>query len=90
MPVIINRSDAPDHLFDIPELDFSGDLFAERLGGPWFRLGAWTIEPRRDEREVEDVVERQSILIDPECFAKIFETLDTIDNVLGRLGKPSG
>ncbi|HOJ04083.1 MAG TPA: hypothetical protein PK916_08770 [Bacteroidota bacterium] len=90
MPVIINRSDAPDHLFDIPELDFSGDLFAERLGGPWFRLGAWTIEPRRDEREVEDVVERQSILIDPECFAKIFETLDSIDNVLGRLGKPSG
>jgi hypothetical protein len=28
---------------NIPELDFSEDLFAEPLIGPWFRLGARTI-----------------------------------------------
>ncbi len=32
MAAIINRDDAPTHLFSIPELDFSGDLFSERAG----------------------------------------------------------
>jgi len=60
MTTVINRDDAPRHLFNIPELDFSGDLFIERLAGLWFRLGARTITPRRDERGVEDVVSRAS------------------------------
>jgi hypothetical protein len=85
---IINRNDAPSHLFNIPELDFSGDLFAERLGGPWFRLGAWTISRRRDERGVEDVVSRQSLLLASEYFAEVFDKLESIGNVIGNLGKP--
>lgn len=85
---IVNRDDAPSHLFSIPELDFSGDLFAERVGGPWFRLGAWTITPHRDERGVEDVVSRQSLLLAPEHFADIFDKLESVGNVIGDLGKP--
>ncbi|MGH8065505.1 MAG: hypothetical protein ACRERE_09750 [Candidatus Entotheonellia bacterium] len=90
MAAIINRNDAPSHLFNIPELDFSGDLFAERLGGPWFRLGAWTITRRRDERGVEDVVSRQSLLLASECFAEVFDNLESVGNVIDDLGKPRG
>jgi hypothetical protein len=71
-------------------LDFSGDLFAERLGDPWFRLGAWTITPHRDKRDVEDVVSRQSLLIAPECFVNIFDKLESVGNVIDNLGKPVG
>ena len=62
MAVVINRNEAPSHLFSIPELDFSGDLFAERVDGPWFRLGAWTFRPHRDERGVEDLNSGDTIL----------------------------
>ena len=72
MATAINRNDAPNHLFSIAELDLSDDLFAERLSGPWFRLGAWTIRPSRDERRVENVVSRQSFLLSLESFADIF------------------
>jgi hypothetical protein len=87
---IINRNDAPSHLFNIPELDFSGDLFAERLGGPWFRLGARTITRRHDERGVEDGVSRQSLLLASEYFAEVFDNLEFVGNVIGDLGKPTG
>ena len=85
---IFNRNDAPSHLFSIPELDFSEDLFAERLGGPWFRLGAWTVDRRRDERGVEDEVSRQSILLTSEGFESVFDKLESVGNVIGNLGKP--
>ncbi len=66
MAVIIDRDDVPNHLFRIPELDFSGDLFAERLAaGGWVRLGARNIASRRDERRVEEEVCQQSILLGP-------------------------
>ena len=87
---ILNRSDAPSHLLGIPELDFSMDLFAERLSGPWFRLGAWTIIPHCDERDVEDVLSRQSLLLAPGCFTDIFDSLESIGNVIRSLGKPGG
>ena len=87
---IIDRDDAPGHLFNIPELDFSGDLFAERVGGPWFRLAARTITLHRNERGVEDVVSRQSLLLAPEHFGDIFEKLESVGNIIGNLGKPGG
>ncbi len=90
MAAIIDRNDAPSHLFGIPELDFSGDLFAERLGGPWFRLGARTITCSRDERGVEDVVSRQSLLLASEHFEEVFDKLESVGNVIGSLGKPGG
>ncbi len=90
MSTIINRDDAPEHLFNIPELDFSQDLFAERLSGQWFRLGAWTINPRRDERGVEDVMSLQGLLLAPGYFAELFDDLDLVGNVIGDLGKPQG
>lgn len=90
MTTIINRDAAPSHLFNIPELDFSGDLFVERLAGLWFRLGARTIIRRRDDRGVEDVVSRQSLLIPHQGFAEIFDSLESVGNVIGHLGKPGG
>jgi len=87
---ILNRDDAPSHLSGISELDFSGDLFAERLACPWFRLGAWTITSTRSARAVEDEVMRQSLLLDPEGFAGVFDKLESVGNVLHGLGKPGG
>lgn len=81
LTTVFNRNDAPSHLFSIPELDFSEDLFAERLGGPWFRLGAWTVDRRRDERGVEEEVSRQSILLTSEGFESVFDKLESVGNV---------
>ena len=78
MSTIINRNDAPSHLFSIPELDLSEDLFAERLNSPWFRLGAWTIKPKRDARGLENVVLRKSFLPPSEGFADIFDNLEFV------------
>ena len=90
MSTIIDRGDTPTHLFSIPELDFSGDLFAEPLKDSWLRLGAWTIAPSRNERGVEDVVSRQSLLLSAQGFAEIFDSLESVGNVIENLGKPSG
>jgi hypothetical protein len=90
MAAIINRDDAPSHLSKIPELDFSRDLFGERLAGPWIRLGASTITTRRDERGVEDEVSRQSLLLAPRGFAAVFDKLESVGNVLLNLGEPGG
>jgi hypothetical protein len=87
---ILNRNDAPDHLSSVHELDFSVDLFADRLAGPWIRLGAWTPTSLSDERGVDDDVMRQSLLVPPEAFAAVFDKLDSVGNVLGNLGKPGG
>jgi hypothetical protein len=86
----VSRADVPEHVFSIPELDFSQDLFAEPVSSQWFRLGAWTIRSRRDERGVEDVVSRQSLLLAPGCFTEVFGRLESIGNVIDDLGKPQG
>ena len=88
MEVLFDRTDLPDHLFNIAELDFHEDLFASRFGSLWFRLGAWTIKSQRDGGGVEDVIERQSVMVPPECFSEIFEKLQSVGNVLGGLGEP--
>ena len=90
MSAIISRDDAPTHLSSISELDFSSDLFADRLRGPWFRLGAWTITPRRNERRTEDVVSRQSLLLPSMRFGTIFNALESVGNVIRDLGQPGG
>jgi hypothetical protein len=87
---ILNRDDTPSHLSSISELDLSGDLFAERLTGPWLRLGAWTITAHRDERGVEDEVMRQSLLLPLGGFASVFDKLKSVGDVLHDLGKPGG
>jgi hypothetical protein len=89
-PTLFKRNDTPGHLFNIPELDFSEDLFAERTITPWFRLGAWTNSSRRDDRGVENEIMRQSILLAPDGFAAVFDKLESIGNVFTALGKPSG
>jgi hypothetical protein len=56
--MLIERNDVPKHLFRILELDLSGDLCAERMAGPWFRLGAWTLGSGSDGQGMENVVYR--------------------------------
>jgi hypothetical protein len=90
MAAIIDKDDAPRHLFNVPELDFSADLFSVRLAAGWFSLGARSIGSRRDERRVEDEVCRQTILLPHGSFATIFGKLKSVGNVLTGLGKPSG
>lgn len=90
MPAIINRSAVPSHLFDMPQLDFSEDLFQDRIPTPWIRLGAWSTKSPRDKRGVEDEVMRQSVLLPLRGFAKAFEKLESIGNVLHGIGRPGG
>src|SRR5258706_12712959 len=87
MSTIINRNDAPSHLFSIPELDLSEDLFAERLNGPWFRLGAWTIDRGRHERGFEKFHEFRFALspvisepLVPSGTPTVIPTGDTVDD----------
>jgi hypothetical protein len=85
-----DRNDVPDHLFGISELDFSEQLLANRLSGSWFRLGAWTINHPRNNRNVEEELFRQSLLVAPEIFSEILDKLESVGNVLHHLGKPGG
>jgi len=85
--LLIDRNDLPKHLFGIPDLDLSDDLCAERLAGPWFRLGACSTGSGRDKQGVENVVYRQSMLLSPEDFSVIF---DKVESIVGDIGKPGG
>jgi hypothetical protein len=88
--VIFNRNEAPAHLLAIHELDFSDDLFAERVEGIWFRLGAYTLEEIRDQNRVEEAIFRQTVLLAPEGFAAVFDKLESVGNVFSHLGNPGG
>ncbi|MCY4673931.1 MAG: hypothetical protein OXD43_09260 [Bacteroidetes bacterium] len=90
MATIFERDDLPDHLFSIPRLDFCGDLLADRVGGPWFRLGAQTIDYQRIRRGVEGVIKRQSMLLEPGSFAEVYDKLNYVIDRLDGLGKPGG
>lgn len=90
MATIFSRDDVPDHALNIHEVDLSSDLFTERLEGPWFRLGAKTIHERRNQRGVEEAISRQSMLLDPDGFAEIFDKLEFIGNAFDGIGKPGG
>ncbi|MGH9432630.1 MAG: hypothetical protein ACRD3T_13895 [Terriglobia bacterium] len=74
----------------MPELDFSNDLFAEPIAGSWVRLATRTILSRRGERGVKNTVFRQCLLLTPDAFAAIFDRLDSVGNLIDRLGKPGG
>jgi len=87
---IFNRDDVPSHILNIHELDLSGDFFGDRVEGPWFRLGAHTTQERRDQRGVGEAVLRQSVLLDPEGFAEVFNKLESVGSVFHGIGKPSG
>lgn len=88
MEPIFERHDLPTHLFDIPALSFHEDLLANRLGGLWFRLGAWTMRCLRSADGLESVVERQSLLLEPGFFSNIYEKLESVGNMLDGLGQP--
>ena len=89
MAMIFNRDDVPSDVSNIPQLDLSGELVIEPLEGPWFRLGAQTMQERRDQRDVEEALSRQSVLLDPEGFADAFNKLESVGNVFHNIGKSS-
>lgn len=90
MTGIFNRGDLPDDLSSVSELDFTADLLADSVDGPWFRLGARTDGATPDARRVKDETLRESLLLPPGAFVKVFSKLDSVGNVLASLGKPSG
>ena len=90
MAGIFNKCDLPTHLFNIPELDFSEDLLADPQGELWFRLGALTNTPQRNDQGVEDIVFRQTIMLSPTDFSDIYDKLEPVGNVLHDLGAPAG
>lgn len=90
MPNIFEKDELPTHLSSVPDLDISDDLVIPPFSGGWFRLGAWTIASRRNARNVEDVIERQSALLAPGAFSEVYDKLDSVGNSLSGLGKPQG
>jgi len=90
MASIFSPEHAPSHLSIIPELDFSDDLYADPLAGPWIRLAAHTLPTRLEKKRVEDTVNRECLLLAPDTFAAIFDRLESIGNVIATLGKPGG
>jgi hypothetical protein len=84
---ILERADAPAHLFNISELDFSENLFAERLSPPWVRLGV--LGPSHtDESGVEEELRLNTLLLEPGAFADAFGGLGAVGNDLWAVGQP--
>ena len=90
MDPLFQQSELPSHLFAIPELNLFDDLFRPALRGEWFRLGAKTILPKRDRRNVEEIINRESALIAQADFLTVFDELDSIGGVFSSLGYPTG
>jgi hypothetical protein len=84
---ILDEVAAPAHLFNIPELGFSGTLFAERLNHPWVRLGAVSVNRVR-RRPVDEEYLQYALLLNPGGFAAAFDAFSAIGNVLWLAGKP--
>src|SRR5262249_12735720 len=87
---MIRREDFPRHLFEISELDLSSDLLGERIVKPWFRLGAWTIGSHQDASGVQDVIQRESLLVPRNGFSAAFVKLEKAGSASGNYGKVGG
>jgi hypothetical protein len=87
---MLDRNSTPSHLFDIPELDFSDDLFSDRLAGPWFRLAARTTNRKRNKKGVDEEISRRCFLVSSDGFAVLYEKLNSNGNVMRGMGKPGG
>lgn len=86
----LDRSELPAHLSAIPELDMTNEFTGRLLEGPWFRLAAWHTQKEQRVGRVEDVRERQSLLIRVGAFGDIFESLGAVGNTLSGLDEPGG
>ena len=87
---VFNRDELPTHLSNIPELDICDDLVISPFRDGWFKLGIWTVASRRDDRNVEDVIERQCALLATGAFSRVYAKLESVGNSFGGLGKPGG
>lgn len=90
MTQVFDAASIPSHIARIPSLDLTDELLVDPLKDAWFRLAAWTVEGKIDDRGVEDVVLRKTFLLAPGEFARVAAKLDSIGNVVGDLGKPGG
>lgn len=80
----------PQHLFSISSLDLTDVVKSRELSGDWFALGIWSKGHHRNDDNVEDVVERQTLLIGVEDFGLVFPELRSIGNTLRGLGRANG
>lgn len=83
-----SQIEIPD-LKAIPELDFTADISHDPLKQEWLVLGALSRKRLTTEKGVEEIVESQSLLIEPNNFGKIYDRLESIGNSLHGLGESS-
>jgi len=89
METLFARDDFPNHLFSIPGLDFSNDLFGIRIDGLWFRIGMFADTTQHSDEVKQTVIQRQSMLLKLDCLEEIYDEIHWIPNTLCDLGKPN-
>lgn len=82
-----NRIEIPITLKTIPDLDLTGDISDDPLKQEWLVLGAYSGKRLTNPKGVEEVVQTQSLLIEPDDFEKVYDRLERIGNSLYRLGE---
>ena len=87
---VFNRDELPRHLSNIPGLDICEDLVISPFRDGWFQLGVWTVASKRNDRNVEDVIGRQCVLLATGEFPEVYAKLESVGNSFGSLGKPGG
>jgi hypothetical protein len=87
--LIITPAEIPEELSTVPQLDFTGDLSSSRLTNPWTIIASLT-HHRQQIKSVESAIRRESLLIAPGSFVRLYDSLENIGNVLHGVGKPGG
>jgi hypothetical protein len=82
----MERTDGLEVFRHIPELDLTAEICAARASGEWFMLAEYFSSARNVN--VENQTQRQSILIPIGAFARLYDQLTYVGNVLTNLGSP--
>lgn len=85
---IFTKEQLPPDWGSIPELDVSDELTSLRAPSPWFVLGEYLRDDRRDG--FERIRQRQTVLVSVRSFQQLFDSLNYVGNVFSDLGQSSG
>ena len=73
---------APRHLFAIPALSFQKDIENWTINESWFKLGEWTHGYDTDKNGLQMTVMRLCLLIPLGKFETVFDSLESVGNLL--------
>ena len=85
---ILSAADIPEEISAVRQLDFTTELLASRITKPWVAVATW--RPRRTFNSVESFVRKESLLVAPDAFERLFDSLEAVGNVLHGIGEPGG